>query len=314
MYVTTETGESIIEVRNLSKSYDDVVAVDDLSFSVRPGEIFGLLGPNGAGKTTTLACIEGIMKPDDGTILVNGYDPVTAPSDVKRSLGVQLQSTSLLVELNVEEQIKLFMQLYGQTATIEKIEALLEQFALTEKRKARPDKLSGGQKQRLALALAMVSDDAVIIILDEPTAGLDPQARRNVWNMIRRLRQDGKTVIVTTHYMEEAEKLCDRVGIVDHGKLLMIDTPKQLIDHLQGRARVTITAELNIEEVQQQAGVYHAWLDEDEIHIQSDDVPATIAALHALASEKNTSLAGLNVHEPNLEEVFLNLTGRRIRA
>lgn len=313
MYIATEDKETIIEVRNLSKSYEDVVAVDELSFNVRMGEIFGLLGPNGAGKTTVLACIEGILKPDAGTILVNGHDPVTEPTPVKQSLGVQLQSTSLLPELNVEEQIKLFMQLYGQRVTKEKIEALLEQFALTEKRKARPNKLSGGQQQRLALVLALVSDNARIIILDEPTAGLDPQARHNVWNMIRRLRKNGKTVIITTHYMEEAEKLCDRVGIIDHGKLLKLGTPKHLIEHLQGRARINISAQLDPEEVLQQPGVFQAWLDEDEMHIQSDDVPATIAALHALASEKEISLGGLNIHEPNLEEVFLNLTGRGIR-
>lgn len=314
MYLAKEAEETIIEVRNLSKKYGDVVAVDNLSFVVKPGEIFGLLGPNGAGKTTTLACMEGILKPDTGTILVNGHDPVTSPTAVKQSLGVQLQATSLLPELNVEEQIKLFMQLYGQLATKEKVETLLEQFTLTEKRNARPEHLSGGQKQRLALALALVSADAQIIILDEPTAGLDPQARHIVWNMIRHLRSSGKTVIVTTHYMEEAEKLCDRVGIVDHGKLLTLDKPKNLIEQLQGRSRISLTTQLQPEEVMQQAGVYHAWLDEDELHIQSDDIPATIAALHELAAEKEIAIEALNVHQPNLEEVFLNLTGRSIRA
>ena len=186
------TTDNIISVHNLHKRYDSFVAVEDISFDVGRGEIFGLLGPNGAGKTTTLGCIEGVLKPDGGHISVDGYDPVGQPTDVKRRIGVQLQATSLLPELTVYEQIRLFMQLHGQKADPQRIEQLIEQFGIGEKRNALPDQMSGGQQQRLALALALVSSDSEIVIFDEPSAGLDPQSRRVIWDTIRALRDGGK--------------------------------------------------------------------------------------------------------------------------
>lgn len=306
--------QPIIQVNNLVKQYGALRAVDGLSFEVRSGEVFGLLGPNGAGKTTTLACIEGLTRPDGGQIAVGGADPVKSPRQVKQRLGVQLQATALLPELPVEEQITLFMRLYGQTPTPDRVNALLERLALTDKRHALPKELSGGQQQRLALALALVSEAADIIILDEPTAGLDPQARQRVWEIVRQLTAEGRTVLLTTHYIEEAEKLCDRVGIMDHGRLLRLDTPRALVGELEGLVRVSVTTRLVAESVAALPTVVKAWSEEEQVHAHTRDVPATVAALHRLAQDQGANLEGLSVHEPNLEELFLSLTGRRIRA
>lgn len=221
--------QATIEVNQLVKTYPGVTAVNDLSFSVYQGEIFGLLGPNGAGKSSTLSMIEGLRQPDTGDIKVLGFDALTQPIQVKKRIGVQLQSTSLLPDLTALAQVRLFAQLYGHNISKETAVSLLEQVGLAEKSAALPSKMSGGQQQRLALALALVNDPE-IIFLDEPTAGLDPQSRRTLWELIKTMQAQGRTVVLTTHYMEEAQALCDRVGIIDHGQLIALDSPQSLIE------------------------------------------------------------------------------------
>jgi ABC-2 type transport system ATP-binding protein len=220
--------ELMIEIRDLHVRYGGQVAVDGLRLAIRRGEVFGLLGPNGAGKTTTLACIEGLRRPSAGSIRVAGRDVAREPEAVKRLLGVQLQSSAFFEGLTVAETLELYAALYDRFPTKGEVEATLARFGLAQKAGAHPGQLSGGQRQRLALALAVVNDPP-IVLLDEPTVGLDPQARRGVWAIIARLRDEGRTVVLTTHAMEEAQELCDRVSIIDGGRLLALDTPAALI-------------------------------------------------------------------------------------
>lgn len=223
--------DGIIEIEGLRKCYGELVVVDGLSLVIGEGEIFGLLGPNGAGKTTTLSILEGLKTADGGRVCLFGLDVETHGRAIRQRIGVQLQATSLLPDLTVREQVLLFGRLYGMRPTAERVHALLERVGLTAKGDALPDKLSGGQKQRLALALALVNDPE-IVFLDEPTAGLDPQSRRMVWEIVQSFKKEGRTVVLTTHYMEEAEFLADRVGILDQGRLLALDTPAGLIGWL----------------------------------------------------------------------------------
>lgn len=215
---------TIIDIAQLEVQYGSTRAVNGLSLQVARGEIFGLLGPNVAGKTSTLACIQGMRQPTGGSVRVAGYDVQRDSAPVKRLLGVQLQHTALFTELNATELMRLFAALYDVFPSNEQIVAMLVRFGLAQKAKARPNQLSGGQQQRLALLLAVVNDPQ-IVLLDEPTTGLDPQARRGVWALIRQMRAEGRTVLLTTHYMEEAQELCDRVGIIEAGTLVALDTP-----------------------------------------------------------------------------------------
>lgn len=233
-----------IEVDHITKAYGDLRAVDGLSFEVRRGELFGLLGPNGAGKSTTLTILQGLRAPDSGRVRVLGLDVAAHPAAVKRRIGVQLQRTSLLPDLTAQQQVALFARLYGRRLNPAGVRDLLAQVALTDKAASLPGRLSGGQQQRLALALALVNDPE-IVFLDEPTAGLDPQARRHLWETVRGLRAAGRTVVLTTHYLEEAEALCDRVGIIDHGRLLALAAPADLT----GRAGRPAPTAPNLEEV-----------------------------------------------------------------
>jgi ABC-2 type transport system ATP-binding protein len=221
--------EPIIEVQNLVVAYKELRAVDDLSLTVLRGEIFGLLGPNGAGKTSTLATIEGLRRPDAGSVRIAGYDISRgAVAAVKQLLGVQLQTSAMFSELRLTELLELYAALYEVFPTNAQIIELLERFGLSQKANARTEQLSGGQQQRLALALAVINNPQ-IVLLDEPTTGLDPQARRGIWAIIRRMQAEGCTVLLTTHSMEEAQELCDRIGIVDSGKLIALGTPQELI-------------------------------------------------------------------------------------
>jgi ABC-2 type transport system ATP-binding protein len=216
-----------IHVENLTKAYGEVKAVNGLGFTVQRGELFGLLGPNGAGKSTTLSILQGVRRADSGRVTVFGLDLATHAQAIKRRFGVQLQRTSLLPDLTARQQIEMFARLYGRALSRANALKLLERVSLAEKANALPAKLSGGQQQRLALALALVNDPE-LVFLDEPTAGLDPQARHNLWELVRGLRAEGRTIVLTTHYIEEAEALCDRVGIIDHGQLIALDTPAAL--------------------------------------------------------------------------------------
>ena len=221
----------IILVRDLRKRYGDLVAVDGVSFEVGEGEVFGILGPNGAGKTTTLEMIEGMRPIDEGSAMIDGVDVRRNPREVKRRIGIQLQASAFFDELTLTELIDLFGQLYERDVDPA---ALLAMVDLTEKAKSQVRTLSGGQKQRFSIASALVNEPRVLF-LDEPTTGLDPQARRHMWGLVRLIRESGHTVVMTTHYMEEAEELCDRVAIMDGGHIIALDTPQKLVDELIGR-------------------------------------------------------------------------------
>ncbi|HTY00693.1 MAG TPA: ABC transporter ATP-binding protein [Bacteroidota bacterium] len=226
--MTSDANDPVLVVRALAKRYGSLVAVDGISFEVGKKEIFGILGPNGAGKTTTLECIETLRPFDEGSITVGGIDVRDRPDDVKRIIGVQLQSSSFFDRLRLDELLDLFGTLYGRT--VDPI-ALLKEVELHDRANAMVTELSGGQKQRFSIAAALVNDP-LVLFLDEPTTGLDPQARRHLWGIVKRIREEGTTVVLTTHYMDEAEELCDRVAIMDHGKIATMDNPHALIDQL----------------------------------------------------------------------------------
>lgn len=222
-------NEYVLEVKGLNVYYGSFQAVKDVSFQVRAGEIFGLLGPNGAGKTSTLSSVEGLLKPRSGSIVVAGYDNREKPRHARAALGVQLQFTSFQPELRVAEIIQLYAGIYGVEMPEEKISAILQSIKLEDAAKKKFGQLSGGQQQRVSLALATLHNPS-LVLLDEPTSGLDPQSRRQLWERMEAMRQKGHAVILTTHSMEEAEAVCDRIAIIDHGKLIAIDTPQRLID------------------------------------------------------------------------------------
>ena len=307
-----QSNQAVIRVLNLEKAYGDVKAVNGISFSVNHGEIFGLLGPNGAGKTTTLSIVEGLLQADAGTVHVLGHNGNQNATDIKQKIGVQLQRTSLLPDLSVIEQIMLFSQLYGQQITRQQALVQLERVGLDKKADAFPGKLSGGQQQRLALALALVNNPE-IVFLDEPTTGLDPQSRRALWEIIRNLKENDKTVILTTHYMEEAEALCHRVGIIDHGRIIALGTPGDLVNQLDGLSTITTSAHLPLESIQEFKNIGKAEHDGELIRIQTSDISATLSDLLALSKQVKVSLKDIHISQPSLEDVFLNLTGRTIR-
>jgi ABC-2 type transport system ATP-binding protein len=237
----------IIEVKNLVKKYGDFTAVNDISFFVEEGEIFGILGPNGAGKTTTLEMIEGLKRPTSGTIILDGKDVERETDAVKSVIGVQLQASTFFEALTLVELLDIFGAMYGREVDAMK---LLEEVQLTDKAQNQAKELSGGQKQRLSIAIGLVNDPRVLF-LDEPTTGLDPQARRNLWDLIEQIKKSGKTVIITTHYMDEAEVLCDRIAIMDHGEIKTLETPKKLIENLlaTGFTKPVIQQQANLEDV-----------------------------------------------------------------
>lgn len=307
-----QSNQTVIKIANLKKAYGEVQALNGVSFSVGRGEIFGLLGPNGAGKTTTLSIVEGLLQADAGTINVLGYNGNQNATEIKQKIGVQLQRTSLLPDLSVIEQIMLFSQLYGYQISRQQAITQLERVGLDKKADAFPDNLSGGQQKRLALALALVNDPK-IVFLDEPTTGLDPQSRRALWEIIHNLRANDKTVILTTHYMEEAEALCHRVGIIDHGKIIALGTPEDLVDQLEGLSTITTSAHLPLETIQEFQNVVKAEHDGELIRIQTEDISTTLSDLLALSKRVNVSLKDIHISQPNLEDVFLHLTGRTIR-
>ena len=307
-----QSPEQVIRVESLSKSFGNVDAVVDLSFDVKKGEIFGFLGPNGAGKTTTLSILEGLRKANGGQVSILGMDVNTNARSIKRRIGVQLQSTSLLPDLTVFDQVQLFARLYGCQPGHDEITSLLQQVGLTQKTLVLPDNLSGGQQQRLSLAIALINQPE-IVFLDEPTTGLDPQSRRVLWEIIRELRNQGKTIVLTTHYMEEAEALCDRVGIIDLGKLVALDTPGALINSLAGVSSITTSAYVPLADVQSLPHIINVQPDGTRLHLQTNDVAMALRTILDLAEQHQVSLNDLHIKQPNLEDVFLNLTGRRIR-
>jgi len=300
--------EKVVEVENLVKRYGEITAVDGISFEVYEGEIFGMLGPNGAGKTTTVECIEGLRIPDRGEIHVLGLRAGLETRAIKARIGVQLQTTALYQRLTVRETLELFASFYPRHRPLDEI---IEMAGLTEKANALVKDLSGGQQQRLSVALALVNDPE-ILFLDEPTTGLDPQARRNTWDLIEAMRAEGKTVFLTTHYMEEAEHLCDRVAIIDQGRIIALDSPEALIkQHFQERAVVFEAEDVDEEALKSLPGVTHVRHDGTEVTLYTTDAPATLAAL--VSRDEGEGLADLHVRRATLEDVFLKLTGRRLR-
>jgi ABC-2 type transport system ATP-binding protein len=310
----SDRSAPVIHLQDLVKRYGDHVAVAGIDLEIYGGEIFGILGPNGAGKTTTLEMIEGLRIPDGGSIRVAGLDAVRQSDQIRRIIGVQLQTTALFDHLTAAELIDLFGGLYDVQAPKSHADDLLALVDLGEKRGARVNQLSGGQQQRLSIALALVNNPQ-IVFLDEPTTGLDPQARRNLWDVISRIRAGGVTVVLTTHYMEEAEVLCDRVAVMDRGRVIACDTPLALIRNLDiaatVRARVA-SGQLSPEDLAALPGVIPVETPPTppEILLRTSDAQATLIALLALAARHDVTLANLASTQANLEDVFLSLTGR----
>src|SRR3990170_1366296 len=303
------TREPIVQVRDLQKRYGTVTAVTQVNFDVFAGEIFGILGPNGAGKTTTLEMIEGLRRPDGGTAVVDGVDVGSDPRGVRARIGVQLQEAGFFERLTVEETLILFGAFHRRTTDGSRIIARMQ---LEDKRRAWVSTLSGGQRQRLSIAVALVNDPR-IMFLDEPTTGLDPQARRNLWKVIAGFRGEGRTIILTTHYMEEAERLCDRVAIMDYGRIVALDAPRALIRAHAPATTIGVTLTGGEADFAALPGVRRVEQGNGEVLLASTDPMQTVHALMDLNREGTLHFHQLRVEEATLEDVFLHLTGRRLR-
>ena len=304
--------DEVLSVQRLHKTYGSFVAVDHISFAVHPGETFGILGPNGAGKTTTMEMIEGLRDPDGGAITFLGTDAVRNRSRMQQRIGVQLQAQALWPELTVEETLKLFRSLFSRRVAVDE---LLDRFSLRDKRRALVKGLSGGQKQRLSIATALVNDPD-LIFLDEPTTGLDPQARHSFWDLIRDMRDEGKTVIITTHYMEEAEALCDRVAIMDSGRIMALDTPHELVRMLASESTIECSFRGNSvsrTDLAKLPGVRDVRSENGSTMLFTSNVSATLNSLVHASDERECPIKDLNVRSSTLEDVFMLLTGRRLR-
>jgi ABC-2 type transport system ATP-binding protein len=306
-----QMAEPIIQVQDLRKSYGSVQALRGVSFEVVPGEVFGLLGPNGAGKTTTVEILEGLRTADSGIARVAGLDPLKDGDTFKQEIGAALQSTALPDKLRVFEALTLFANFYKRHRDPEE---LLRRFQLEEKRNAYYVQLSGGQKQRLALALALINDPPVLF-LDEPTAGLDPQVRREIYEIIEELKRENKTVLLTTHYIEEAERLCDRVAIIDSGQVITTGTPQELRGHSAGQTRIQVRLAHpeNDGALGRLEGVVDSRMLDGVYVLESSRPPATIVALVKHLEAAGNELHSLEISTPSLEDVFIELTGRRLR-
>jgi ABC-2 type transport system ATP-binding protein len=301
-------------VRQLHKHYGDVRAVDGLDLSVAPGECFGLLGPNGAGKTTTIEICEGLLAADSGDVQLLGLRWDKDEKELRQRLGIQLQETELAAKLTVEETVRLFRSFYSRGRSVEDVIRLVQ---LDEKRTARLGKLSGGQKQRVALACAIVGDPD-LLFLDEPTTGLDPQSRRQLWDLITEFKARGRTIMLTTHYMDEAQILCDRVAIVDHGKVIALGTPRDLIgslgaEHVVDFALAEGQDSLNDDTLRGLEGVRAVRRVADRYELQVGALHRTIPALLSLLARNDLALSHLTTHSATLEDVFVSLTGRQLR-
>jgi ABC-2 type transport system ATP-binding protein len=301
-------------VRSLRKRYADVTAVDGLDLEIAPGECFGLLGPNGAGKTTTIEICEGLLEPDEGEVSVLGMRWDRDEMALRQRLGIQLQETQLGDKLTVEETVRLFRSFYKEGSTVDQV---IDRVKLEEKRHARVGKLSGGQKQRLALACAIVGDPD-LLFLDEPTTGLDPQSRRQLWDLIEEFKAGGKTTVLTTHYMDEAEVLCDRVAIVDHGKVIALGSPRQLIEslgaeHVVGFSLLKPADDLGVEQLRALPGVQSARTADGGFELTVTELHRAVPALLAALNERHLELSSLTTHSATLEDVFVVLTGRQLR-
>jgi len=304
-------GGPAVRVADLHKHYGPVLAVDGISFEVASGEVFGLLGPNGAGKTTTVEMLEGLRAPDSGQLEVLGIDVARNPDELKQRVGVTLQTAELYPKLTIVEVLDLFRSFYKRSLPTEQLIDFLD---LGERRNAQTRQLSGGQRQRLAVALALVNDPEVIF-LDEPTTGLDPAARRSLWDLVQKLQGQGKTILLTTHYMEEAEVLCDRLAIMDHGRILAMGTVNELVNQRFKDRSVRFDRIPSVTDDQLKAlpGVESVKDDEGETVLYTQDVPATIGGVLALTEAIGVEPGNLGIRRPTLEDLFLDLTGRALR-
>lgn len=304
-------SQTMIDVRNLTASYGSLTALNGVNLTVAKGEIFGLLGPNGAGKTTLLANVEGLHKPKQGEVQVGGLNVQTDSAATKRQLGIQLQKTALLDDLTVAELVEVYAALYEVYLTSKEIDALLARFDLIEKRNTLARRLSGGQQQRLALAVA-IANDPQIVLLDEPTSALDPHARRAVWDIVRQLHDEGRTIVLTTHAMEEAEALCGRIAIIDRGQIVACDTPSALIANLKLNSMLKATVELPLDQVRALPEVSAARYTGQHLEVETARPEVTLTALHELAARSGRAIRDVMLRQPNLEDVFLKLTGRAL--
>jgi len=302
--------DTVVAVRDLVKHYPGARAVDGISFDVHRGEIFGVVGPNGAGKTTTIECLEGLRQPDGGTIQVLGLEPLRDRYQLRERIGVQFQSAALPDRIKVWEALDLFAAFYQQAADWQ---PLLEQMGLADRRDAYFAKLSGGQKQRVFIALALINNPD-LAFLDELTTGLDPQARRAMWDQVRTIRERGTTVFLTTHFMEEAERLCDRVAIIDHGKIVALDTPQNLIDSLRAENRVVfeVDAPLDEELLRAVPGVVRVERIGERVVVYGQQDGLVSGVVNALEAG-GLRFENLRTEQPTLEDVFLALTGKEMR-
>jgi ABC-2 type transport system ATP-binding protein len=313
--MTLLSSTPALRVAGLRKAYGDVIAVDGLDLTVAAGECFGLLGPNGAGKTTTIEICEGLTEPDTGEVEVLGRRWDRDERDLRERLGIQLQETQLAEKLTVEETVRLFRSFYARGRDVNDV---IDVVQLGEKRSARVGKLSGGQKQRLALACAIVGDPE-LLFLDEPTTGLDPQSRRQLWDLIVELRASGRSVVLTTHYMDEAERLCDRVAIVDHGHVIALGTPRELIASLGAEHVVEFTVvdapagALDADALRALNGVKAAREHGGRWTLEVRELARAVPALLAELARRGLTLGELATHSATLEDVFVSLTGRQLR-
>jgi ABC-2 type transport system ATP-binding protein len=301
-----------VRVRNLRKRYGDVTAVKDVSFDINGGEIFGLLGPNGAGKTSTLECIIGLRLPDGGSIEVCGLDALRQAREVKQRIGAQLQATALQDKITPREALRMFAAFYRKPASVEK---LIERFSLKEKADARFETLSGGQRQRLALALAFLNEPRVVF-LDEPTSGLDPQSRRELHQLILQMRSEGRSVLLTTHYIEEAQTLCDRIAIIDHGEVIAAGTPVELLAASRAIPRISFRTAQPVAESELRAlpSVRDVASDSASTYrLQTISATRGVLELVRLLESQSNELLDLQVQKPSLEDVFIELTGTSLR-
>ena len=311
--------EDAVTIEGLVKYYPapdggTFAAVDGIDLTVRSGEILGILGPNGAGKTTTLEMIEGLTPADGGTVRVLGLDPFTEPTSVQQRIGIQLQSSAYFEFLRLGELLETFGRLYPRSLDPDE---LLARVGLEDKKRALVGQLSGGQAQRFAIVAALVNDPDVVF-LDEPTTGLDPQARRNLWDVIAGLADEGRTVILTTHYMEEAETLADRVAVIDHGRIVAVDSPTRLMDRHGSGTTIRFTTDQSVEtdELTALPGVSSAasHLNGHATHELDVDAPdLAVPAIYEWSGRSGTAITDLSIHRSTLEDVFLNITGRRLR-
>ncbi len=304
---------AIVECEHVIKRYGDIFAVNDVSFSIEEGEIFGLVGPNGAGKTTLIEMIESLRTPDSGSIRVLGLDPAKEADEIKEKIGVQLQTTSIQPNIKVKEAIKLFASLYRRP--LAHPEELLKSLSLEDKADSYYRKLSGGQKQRVAIALSLVNNP-LVLFFDEITTGLDPQARRNMWGLVKDIRSQNKTIFLTTHYMEEAEELCDRVGVIDHGKIIALDTPRNLVRNLGAESKVLFKIEgkeAAAAEFKGLPAVSRVEKIEDGFILYTSDDSVTLQELLRFADAQKFRLNDISTEIPNMDDVFLTLTGKELR-